>query len=77
MEIRTFKDSLIDLRTILEVMEKIEISERLEIEKIEEITKKKRKKNRNNKNKFIRIERKLNFAAIKKTLGEIPNSIKE
>ena len=41
MEIKKFKDSLIDLRTILEVMEKkIEISERLEIKKIEEITKK-------------------------------------
>ena len=40
MEIKKFKNSLIDLRTILEAMEKIEISERLEIEKIEEITKK-------------------------------------
>ena len=40
MEIKKFKDSLIDLKTMLEVMEKIEISERLEIEKIEGTTKK-------------------------------------
>ena len=51
MEIKKFKDSLIDLRRILEVMEKIEISKRLEIVKIKEITKKELKKIRNNNNR--------------------------
>ena len=36
MEIKIFQDGLIDLRAILEVMEKIEISKRWAIEKIEE-----------------------------------------
>ena len=40
-EIKKFKDSFIDLRTIIsEVMEKLAISDRLEIQKIKEITKK-------------------------------------
>ena len=40
-EIKKFKDSFIDLRTIIsEVMEKLAIGDRLEIEKIKETTKK-------------------------------------
>ena len=39
MEIKIFQDGLIDLRAILEVMEKIEISKRWAIEKIEETKK--------------------------------------
>ena len=40
MEIKKFKDSLIELRTILEVVQKMNTTEGLEIEKIKEITKK-------------------------------------
>ena len=39
MEIKIFQDGLIDLRAILEVMEKIEISKRWALEKIEETKK--------------------------------------
>ena len=78
MEIKKFKDSLIDLRRILEVMEKIKISERLEIVKIKEITKKELKKLEIiTIDELEELERKSNFAAMKKRFWKIPNSIKE
>ena len=73
MEIKKFKDSLIDLRTILEVIKKIEISERLEIEKIEEVTKKQLEKLEIIIYRLEVLERKISFTALK----ERPNSIEE
>ena len=70
MQITNFNDSLIDLRTILEVMEKIGISERLEIDKTEQITKYELKKL-----EIVRIgeleelERKITFTALKTDFG--------
>ena len=65
MEIKKFKESLIDLRTILEVIKKIEISERLEIEKIEEVTKKELEKLEIIIYQLEVLERKINFTALK------------
>ena len=70
MQITNFNDSLIDLRTILEVMEKIGISERLEIDKTEQITKYELKKL-----EIVRIgeleelERKITFTTLKTDFG--------
>ena len=79
--LKNFKNSLVDLRTILEVMGKnreIEISGRLETGKKANMTKKELKKLEIIKiDELEKLERKSNFAAMKKRFWERPNSIKE